>query len=585
MAAVARLVAIAGVLVGSGAASAADMNYSAESRGVSSDSSQSWVSVQINNPTAGSIPSELVFRGYAGDQSGQITVEVPPVPANSSRTINIPLQPISADTATYKEPRSMPGTLAIPSRYSYSGDPTRRAYVLVTPELNQLTNAELDAFSRAYVPSDTYTAFGMRSGTSGSSTTAPLSAQERIITQMSASELAENWLCYLPLKSVFVSETLEKQITPAQKQALNTWIQLGGNLVYYDATTSEVAQMGRGTIVRTAKNPVRDLSHPLSDKFGDAMAVVDNWDSHAMPYAVANRQNRVGLFILITLFMALVGPLNYVYCASKGDIRRLLKTVPLVSAGFCGLIGAYFLFTDGFTRKGGSISITTLDEERDAAMTFARHSVISGLYPSGGFHFSTETLFRPSRVADSGAELRLDRELVLVRGLFRPKMPFNYTTVTPRTTRERLILDDALKSARNGFELPLARVAVFDGENYYEGGAGAPGAEITLKRLYPEAVQLPKPDTSFDGAIPRSQEQITAETLARIIARGRLTDEEAEYIIQQVQTVADGLGFTSGTVYAVQFDGVPPGVEPGIKITQGKNLHILYGRAAGETAK
>src|SRR5690606_30526046 len=104
--------------------------------------------------------------------------------------------------------------------------------------------------------------------------------------------------------------------------------------------------------------------------------------------------------------------------------------------------------------------------------------LLTGLYPLGGFKFGPQTYF----VADTGSEDRsgadfdLTRGTLLRGGLFQPGIPFNYTTVTPYITRERMLFDADKGELRNGFELPAKAVAVLDGDQYFRGGSAAPGA-------------------------------------------------------------------------------------------------------------
>src|SRR5690606_1614190 len=148
----------------------------------------------------------------------------------------------------------------------------------------------------------------------------------------------------------------------------------------------------------------------------------------------------------------------------------------------------------GLQRKGGSMSITVMDDSANKGLTTARHSLLSGLYPLGGFQFSPVTYFLPN-AADSNrteADFDLTNTQNLTDGLFQPGIPFNYATLTPFTTRERMLYDAEKSTLRNGFEQPVKAAIVFNDGRYYLGGAATSGAEVKLELV--DSARVPKTD-------------------------------------------------------------------------------------------
>jgi hypothetical protein len=579
-----RFVAAAALAVGFAGPAHADLLSSSQVRGMDDDSGVTWISVKLTNQTNSPQGATLRFTTYASSGQGEQSVPVPKLPPGTARTLNIPLLFDMQNAMLVADDGTVRGlNLDIYGR-NFNGD--FREHLLVSSPEMQLTDLQLDEFTRANTMKyggmpmgggGTLYPHGVTSGASGS-TTAPLMAGERCISQLDVSELPESWLCYVPLKCVFISETQEREISPAQREALDTWVGLGGSLYFFDSESSETIQQGRGTLTRLKENPVLEKTDFMAmpkrvNQLFSGMSV------GGMPYVEKDTRGRGFSLVLITIFVIAVGPVNYIYYARRGQIRKLLKTVPAISMAFCGLIAGYFLLTEGFAKKGGSISVTRLDEQTNKAITFAQHFLISGLYPSGGFHFGRETYLRPLFMdRNDPVQATLGKELVITRGLFRPKIPLQYLTIKPHTTRERLLVAADVKSARNGFELPVKAVAVYRDGNYFAGGAAASGGEVALAPTKParksDTAELEKP---LSG---KGDHTAMMLNLVSLLGPQAASEKELEFVMDQVTALSEDADTTSGTVYAVAFDGMPAAVEPGVKITEGKNLHIVLGTAA-----
>lgn len=557
-----RLTALMLMLLCTTTSMGAYLDASGEIRASAQGCGVTWVSLHISNRTGAPQEGMVTFSEWNRDE---VRVPIAPIPAGATRNINLAVPILNVTSANIKDADGT-SRVSLESSSRYGGD-YNRDYLLVNSRENQLTDTQMDDFTRANSPSTPYTM-----SMSSRGTTAPLMASERIITQMEPSALPENWLCLMPLRQVYISQNVERELTPGQRQALDIWTKLGGNLVYFDSETDDLfTTRGRGQIIHVTDNPVLHPNTSVGAAGGSPSGFVNSLAKLSLPYAEPYTGGRSFLFVLISVFMIAVGPVNYIYNARRNNIRALLKTVPAISLGFCSLIAVYFLATQGFARKGGSVSITMLDEANNRAMTFAKHSLISGLYPTGGFTFSRETYLHTSDSnLDGNLRMELDKEIKLTDGLFRPKIPFNYMTATPHTTRERLVIDPDFHSVRNGFELPLKAVAVFENDKLYTGGAGQSGAEIAL-------VEGPLPDAQIALKSRQSESVLDAMHLVQSLKSPEMTQTESNFIHEQMRTLLMDSNLTSGTIYAAIFDGAPPGVEAGVTISDGKNLHVIFG--------
>ena len=220
---------------------------------------------------------------------------------------------------------------------------------------------------------------------------------ERVVHYIEPPQAPDNWLCYSPFRMVTIGEAAFRSLETAQRTALMEYARMGGYLTIHGTEKPSKERLLEGWIEHRPDHPVKALAMaewksglPEWMRFHNKMSGTQR---KAFPFRVNNPGGRVGGLLIATLFFILAGPVNYFYWRSRKRIRMLLVSLPAISIAFCLFIGAYFLIAQGFQRKGGTVSFTLLDESRAAAMTIAYHSVISGLYPVGGFRFPLDTAF------------------------------------------------------------------------------------------------------------------------------------------------------------------------------------------------
>lgn len=307
-----------------------------------------------------------------------------------------------------------------------------------------------------------------------------------IVSQIEPRAMPDNWLCYQPFRAVFIADKAFKRMGAVERDALMKWVEMGGSVTVYDAPEETSRQRMLGKIHFEKSNPITVKRkrpewgrRPAIERFYGAGG------ESSFPYIVRQAGGRVGGLVLATLFVALAGPVNFFYWRRRRRVRMLLLSVPAISIAFCLCITAYFVATQGFARRGGTFSVTLLDEATDSALTFSRHCLYSGLYPLGGFQFDREALFYPLKKPDDreGFKFDLTGGQTLQSGLFSPSFNFHYFTAMPSSTRERLIVDFDEATVINGFEKPVELLVLRGGGKTWKAPRLEPGEKGRLEAI------------------------------------------------------------------------------------------------------
>src|SRR5262249_8865966 len=149
--------------------------------------------------------------------------------------------------------------------------------------------------------------------------------------------------------------------------------------------------------------------------------------------------------------------LNYWLLRRRGRLHLLLFTVPAAALLISGSLFGYVLVADGLESRLRSRSYMELDQRNHEAAIAARLSYYTGLSPSNGLHFSTDTLLVPfEKVAEINGWSQHTRTVNwiaeegeqpakqhLQRGWLTSRMPTQYVSLrTCPTTSELRVIQD-----------------------------------------------------------------------------------------------------------------------------------------------
>jgi hypothetical protein len=102
--------------------------------------------------------------------------------------------------------------------------------------------------------------------------------------------------------------------------------------------------------------------------------------------------------VLISLFVVVIGPLNYWFLVRQGRLYLLLLTVPAGAMVVTLSLVGYALVTDGLGVKSRVRSFTEIDQRRGRSVSWSRQSYYASMVPSRGLEFPETAAVYPIEV-------------------------------------------------------------------------------------------------------------------------------------------------------------------------------------------
>ena len=231
-------------------------------------------------------------------------------------------------------------------------------------------------------------------------------------------QLPDDWLAFSGYDSVILTDSDWSAIPPGGRNAILSWVRLGGQLVIYSSGSATAAAMGLPAEPGFGSIETRPIP---SDLKLDAPAVVNLVTKNVTkPQQVSLQSNfsggwplqrlfgeqtfRYALFVIVLiLFAILVGPVNLFVFAKSGQRHRLFITTPIISLGASLILIILIVVQDGFggngmrrvlmeVRPDGGVNAAFLHQEQ-----FSRTGVLTG----SDFTIETPAAFQPVPIATS----------------------------------------------------------------------------------------------------------------------------------------------------------------------------------------
>ncbi len=232
-------------------------------------------------------------------------------------------------------------------------------------------------------------------------------------------QLPDNWLAFSGYDSVLMTETDWSNVPAGARNAIISWIMLGGQLVIYNTTNPSMASLGlpedigfgscllrpissdqkldpKATLkLVSSSNPVRRQQAAINSDFNGSWPLQAHFGTQSFRY---------GVFIaVLVLFGILVGPVNLFVFAKSGQRHRLFITTPLISLGASLILVALIIFQDGFGGHGMRRVLMEVRPDAGQNAAFLHQEQISrtGILMSSRFTVDPACVFLPVPIAKS----------------------------------------------------------------------------------------------------------------------------------------------------------------------------------------
>jgi hypothetical protein len=307
----------------------------------------------------------------------------------------------------------------------------------------------------------------------------------------------------------------------------------------------------------------------------------------------------ISFVVLITIFAALIGPVNYFVVWRRKQLYLLVLTIPVIAVLTTSSLFGYAMIADGFGVQSRLRSFTVLDQYSKTAVSFNRISLYAGLVPSSGLKFSPDTAVFPvwpdHDCLESGNVDWTDTQH-LARGWLRSRTPAQFETIAVRAERARIDVKaagSAQLDVANGLEWDVELLIVKDetgklyaarklpaGASTKAGVAGPEDLQALTKFVSDDALQAPQGAAGIESYSPFSRSGRRAwmyytqqETPASF--KGSTLENNLRMLSKAAQEPSAG-GLPLRTYVAVFSRN--PGIELGIERTRPSGgLHILLG--------
>jgi|GEM_PF-615112 len=156
----------------------------------------------------------------------------------------------------------------------------------------------------------------------------------------------------------------------------------------------------------------------------------------------------LSFLLLITLFAAVIGPVNYIVLGRWRRLYLLLITVPAGAAIVTASLFLYAVVTDGLGVRARIRSFTELDARSGEAVSWSRQSYYASIAPSQGLHFPDDAAVYPlvhqptSRNGQrwTGQKLNWDDGQRLEAGYLSSRSATQFLVVRTTATKSRLVV-------------------------------------------------------------------------------------------------------------------------------------------------
>ncbi|HZZ72278.1 MAG TPA: hypothetical protein VFE24_08490 [Pirellulales bacterium] len=168
------------------------------------------------------------------------------------------------------------------------------------------------------------------------------------------------------------------------------------------AIPAKQAELGLGIVVannRPSAAWIGDIKLQTKARFDEDSDGTIHSDfmlgSKSAPLLAVGRAPFFAFLVLISLFVILIGPVNYRFLKRRQMVPLILLTVPAAALVFTLSFVAFAVLSEGFGTRVAVRTYTEIDQPRGEAVCWSRLAYYAGMAPSGGLVFDDNTVVYP----------------------------------------------------------------------------------------------------------------------------------------------------------------------------------------------
>ncbi|MES2923173.1 MAG: hypothetical protein V4819_16575 [Verrucomicrobiota bacterium] len=317
-----------------------------------------------------------------------------------TRDILVPLTPPGTGSGNTSVTALLSGTLGMATNTIRSNSDGTQPAVLLSEALFTPNASVLDAAMGSTSSS------GMRRGSS------------QFSGKFDPKQLPDDWLAFSGYDSVVLTDSDWSDIPPGARNAVLSWVRMGGQLIIYSSGSATAAAMGLPAEPGFGRIEFRSIPSDLKLDAPDVVRLVTK--NPTKPQQVSARNDfdggwplqrlfgaqtfRYALFVIVLiLFAILVGPVNLFVFAKSGQRHKLFITTPIISLGASLVLIVLIIVQDGFGGNGMRRVLMEVrpDEGVNAAYLHQEQFCRTGVLTGSDFTIAPAADFQPVPIATS----------------------------------------------------------------------------------------------------------------------------------------------------------------------------------------
>jgi hypothetical protein len=237
------------------------------------------------------------------------------------------------------------------------------------------------------------------------------SGTNQFASRFTPSQLPDDWRAYSGFDTMLLTDSDWSGVPPGAKNAILSWMRLGGHLIIYSASSPNPNSLGLPSDTSFGRYDIQPisgdrLSHKATVDFvfkrehdTRISAVTKDFDGKwPLQKILGDKSFNSTVFILVLIvFGIIVGPVNLFVFAKYGRRHRLFITTPIISIATSLLLIVLIIFEDGFGGEGQRLAIMEVrpDDNQNAAFVVQEQFSRTGVMTSPSFSIDASALFVP----------------------------------------------------------------------------------------------------------------------------------------------------------------------------------------------